>query len=186
MKKLLGDIIDNLYREKKTGILNIAMLSEKNLFKFYFKNGEIYYLSYAFKKGKESLNELFHKELRSVNFIPDITIDIKSDDIPTTEEIIKKLKAANLYISIGNEIISSTNQFQKIRERLKIALIKQIGPIGNRVLDKIIQEKWNAQLPPTKNDILKLVELLTDEIEEKEGKNEFQTEVKRFIEEVFR
>ncbi|MCX7987925.1 MAG: DUF4388 domain-containing protein [Thermodesulfovibrio sp.] len=184
MKKLLGEILDNLYREKKTGILNIAMLSEKNLFKFYFKDGEIYHISYGFKKGNESLKELSNKEPYSSNFISNITIDIKSNDIPPTEEIINKLKNINLYIFYESEIGSGTNPFYKIKEKLKVALIKQIGPIGNKIMDKVIQEKWTAQNPPSKNDMLKLVELLSEEIEEEEGKKEFQKEVKRLIEEV--
>lgn len=186
MKKQLGDILENLFNEKKTGILNIAMISEKNLFKFYFKNGDIYHISYGLKKGMESLKELFQKELYKINFISDITIDIKSEDLPHTEEIIKKIKNSNLYIYFDNRESSANSQFRKIKEKLTLALIKQIGPIGNRVIEKIIQEKWNAQISPSKDDLYNLIELLKHEIEDQEGKNEFQREAKSFIEEAFK
>lgn len=186
MKKSLGDILEDLFNGKKTGILNIAMVSEKSLFKFYFKNGEIYHISFGLKKGIESLKELLQKELYATNFISDITIDIKSKDIPHTEEIIKKIKNSNLYISLTNKNSSNSLHFKKIKEKLTLALIKQIGPIGNRVIEEIIQEKWNAQVSLSKDDLFNLVELLKDEIEDQEGKKEFQREAKSFIEEAFK
>lgn len=53
MKKNLADIIESLFENKSTGFLSIVLNSEKNLIKFYFKNGDIYHISFGFKKGAQ-------------------------------------------------------------------------------------------------------------------------------------
>lgn len=186
MKLHLADIIEKLHKEKKTGMLNIAMTSDKMLFKIYFKNGEIYHISYGFKKGMESLKSIFDKELSVGNFIPDVALDLISNDLPKTREIIEFLKNTNLRLSFCSNFVHSDNRLYKIRDKLKRALIAQIGPIGSKIVDNVIQDKLNAKTLNAKSDILELVEILSEEIEDEEEKRNFQIELKEFIEELYR
>ncbi len=181
MKKNLGDIIENLYENKNTGLLTIILAADKNLFKFYFKNGEVYHLSFGFKKGAQCLNEIASRELVSYNFIPQILIDMTSNDIPPTEEIIKTLKNMNKFVSSEDSISSKSLDFQKIKDAIKTALIRQIGPIGSKITEKYIAEKWISANPPSKNDFLNLVNLLKEEIEDPASRREFLNEVNKFI-----
>lgn len=181
MKKNFADIVEGLFEEKKTGILTVAVSSEKNLYKFYFKDGQLYHLSCGFKKGKSCLDEFFSKEPISCNFITAVTVDILSNDIPSTEEFIKILKENQKVVSFGDNTSVVSADFAKIKEGLKVALIKQIGPIGGKIVEKIIQEKWTPSFPPTKEDFLRLIDLLKDEIDEPLSKKEFLNEVNKLI-----
>ncbi len=73
-------------------------------------------------------------------------------------------------------------EFQKIKDSIKIALIRQIGPIGGKILEKYIVEKWTPSNPLTKDDILRLAEMLKDEIEDPLSKREFLAEVNKLLE----
>ncbi|ACI21357.1 hypothetical protein [Thermodesulfovibrio yellowstonii] len=181
MKKNLADIIENLYESKSTGLLTIIFASEKNLFKFYFKTGQIYYLSFGFKKGVQCLNEIISREPVSYNFIPQISVDITSNDIPSTEDIITTLRNMNKFINSEDPMSFHSSDFQKIKDVIKTALIRQIGPIGSKITEKYIAEKWIPANPPSKNDLLNLVNLLKEEIEDPASRKEFLNEVNKFI-----
>jgi hypothetical protein len=181
MKKNLADVLESLFEDKKTGILSITVSSEKNLYKFYFKNGQIYHLSSGFKKGKACLNDFLEKEPVSCSFVPQVSVDIISNDIPSTEEIIKKLKKMNRFVSFGDDASAESSDFIKIKEGLKVALIKQIGPIGGKIVEKIIQEKWTPSSPPVKEDFIKLIDLLKDEIDDPLSRKEFLTDANKLI-----
>lgn len=178
MKKNLADIFESLAENKTTGFLSISVPAEKNLFKFYFKNGQLYHISFGFKKGGQCINDLLSKELTSCNFIPSITIDIVSNDIPSMEKLIELFRKNNKVVAVSD----SSPDFEKIKEGLKTALIKQIGPIGGRIIEKTMQEKWVPSSPPKKEDFLKLIEILQDEIEDPQGKKEFLKDANKLLE----
>lgn len=181
MKKNLADVVDSLFKAKSTGLLTISFSSEKNLLKFYLRNGEIYHISFGFKKGIECLNEIALRQPVSYNFISQISIDITSNDIPSTEDIIKNLKGMNKFVASSDSSIIQSSDFQKIKEGIKTALIRQIGPIGGKITEKYITEKWIPSEPPSKEDFLRLVDMLKDEIEDPQSKKEFLQEVNKIL-----
>ncbi len=182
MKQSLSEILAKLHESKETGIFSIIFASEKNLLKFYLRDGEIYHISFGLKKGLQCLNELHNREPISYNFVPNIEIDMKSEDILSTAKLLDSLKQIDKPIS-SQEISSiKSAEFQKIKEQIKISLIKQIGPIGGKIIEKYIDEKWFPSNPLTKNDILKLVDMLKDEIEDLQSKKEFLSEVNKLLE----
>ncbi|GAB6183286.1 hypothetical protein [Thermodesulfovibrio hydrogeniphilus] len=182
MKKNLFEIMTKIFNNKETGVLSLAFAEESNLFKFYFKDGEIYHVSFGLKKGNPCLKEIEKKEPTSYNFVSNITIDIKSNDLPTTEKIIEYIKNLNKQVSAEEPFSIKSLEFQKIKDSIKIALIRQIGPIGGKILEKYIVEKWTPSNPLTKDDILRLVEMLKDEIEDPLSKREFLAEVNKLLE----
>lgn len=181
MKQNIANIVANICENKNTGMLTITFASEKNLFKIYFKNGEIYHLSFGFKKGLECLNEINEREPISYNFIPDVTIDISSGNL-STEKIVENLNKINKYISSEEGATIKSSDFEKVKEAIKTALIRQIGPIGGKILEKYIREKWVPVNPPTKEDFLKLANLLMEEIEEPLSRKEFFNEINKILE----
>ncbi|MCS7203442.1 MAG: hypothetical protein NZ809_03210 [Thermodesulfovibrio sp.] len=178
MKKNIADIAKNLNDDRQTGMLTIAFSNEKNLLKIYFKEGQIYHISLGNKKGMECLKELSAKEPLSCNFIPQITVDLKSE-ISSTEDVIKILKDMNKSAAYGN--FQQSFDLSKIKEEIKVALIRQIGPIGGKIIEKYIQEKWTPSTPPTKEDFLKLFDMLKDEIEDPASRKDFLAEVNKII-----
>lgn len=179
MKKNIADIVKNLNDERQTGMLTVSLSNEKNLLKIYFKDGQIYHISFGIKKGIECLKELANKEPVSCNFIQQLTIDLKSD-VPSIENVLEILKSFNKYVVYGGA--DQNFDFSKIKEGVKIALIRQIGPIGGKITEKYIQEKWTPSTPPTKEDFLKLFDMLKDEIEDPVSRKEFLAEVNKLLE----
>lgn len=181
MKKNLADIIENLFQTKSTGLLTVNFASEKNLLKFYMKNGEIYHISFGFQKGKRCLDEIASRQPVSFNFIPQISIDMTSNDIPSTEDIIKNLKNMNKFVSSADSSLVQSSDFQKIKDGIKTALIRQIGPIGGKITEKYISEKWIPSQPPSKEDFLNLIDMLKEEIEDPQSRREFLNEVNKIL-----
>ncbi|WP_353683359.1 hypothetical protein V4D30_05655 [Thermodesulfovibrio sp. 3907-1M] len=181
MKKNLADIIENLFKIKSTGLLTVNFSSEKNLLKFYLKNGEIYHISFGFQKGRRCLDEISFRQPVSYNFIPQISIDITSNDIPSTEDIIKNLQKLDKFVISSDSSFVQASEFQKIKDDIKTALIRQIGPIGGKITEKYINEKWVPSQPPSKEDFLNLIDMLKEEIEDPQSKREFLNEVNKIL-----
>ncbi len=180
MKKNLSDI-KNLFQTKSTGLLTVNFESEKNLLKFYLKNGQIYHISFGFQKGRRCLDEIASRQPISCNFIPQISIDITSDDIPSTEDIIKNLQDMNKFVGFADSSFVQSSDFQKIKDAIKTALIRQIGPIGGKITEKYMSEKWLPSQPPSKEDFLNLIDMLKEEIEDPQSRKEFLQEVNKIL-----
>ena len=54
-------------------------------------------------------------------------------------------------------------------------------PAGAKVMARLIEQKWHASSPPTREEFLRLVDLLKDEIENPDDRNEFLKEAARII-----
>ncbi len=182
MKQNIGDIVLKIYENKGTGLLSITFEGEKNLLKIYFKDGAVYHISFGVKKGMQSLNEAKDKEPVFYNFISNIVVEVTSNDIPSTDKIIGFFKELNKEIISSDSVTIKTSDFQKIKESIKIALIRQIGPIGDKITEKYMAEKWIPSTPISKEDFLNLANLLKDEIEDISGKKEFLSEVNKILE----
>ena len=179
MKKDLRDIVDNLSKTKSIGLLTVNFSSDKNLLKIYLKDGAVYHISYGFKKGFECLNDIATRQPISYNFISNITIDISSSNLPSTDQIVETFK--QMKITVSDSQFLHTTDFEKIKENIKIALIKQIGPIGKKITEKYIAEKWVSSQPPSKEDFLRLAEMLKEEIDDIKSKKEFIDEVNKIL-----
>lgn len=181
MKLNISDIVAGINENKRTGILTFIFSSEKNLLKIYFKNGEIYYISFGLKKGLSCLNELDSKELISHNFIPDITIDFNNSDV-STKKVIEILKEKNKFLVSEEKTKTTFAGFEKIKEVITIALIRQIGPIGGKISEKYMQEKLIPSASITREELLNLIKVLSEEIDDPNSRKEFITEVNNLLE----
>ncbi|MEN2994303.1 MAG: hypothetical protein ABDH19_03010 [Thermodesulfovibrio sp.] len=182
MTKSLADVIEGLYKNKSTGLLTVIFLENKNLLKFYFKEGEVYHISFGWKKGLQCLHEINFDNSFLCQFIPQISVNVESETL-STKEIIKYFKSMKNFV---NSDSFSSLEFQKIKDAITTALIRQLGPIGNKIIDKYIAEKWILTTPPSKKDFLNLINLLKDEIEDPISKNDFLNEVSSFIEKQYK
>ncbi|MCS7163729.1 MAG: DUF4388 domain-containing protein [Thermodesulfovibrio sp.] len=182
MTKSLADVIEGLYKNKSTGVLTVIFSENKNLLKFYFKEGEVYHISFGLKKGIQCLYEIKFDNSFSCQFIPQISVNVESETL-STEEIIKYLKSMNNFVN--SESFSSL-EFQKIKDAIKTALIRQLGPIGSKIIDKYIAERWILTTPPSRKDFFNLINFLKDEIEDPISKDEFLNEVSNFIEKEYK
>jgi hypothetical protein len=67
----------------------------------------------------------------------------------------------------------------KTLEEIKVALIRQIGPAGAKVMSRIAADKWHASMPFTKEDIETLINLLQNEIDDQDGRKAFIKEANK-------
>ncbi len=192
LEMTLSEVVADISQNKKTGILSIAIRGDaKNLFKVFFKEGTIYHLTCGNQKDSECLNYYDTFDFSSCSFLANAKSDVPhAVGLPATPEIVKLFQSKNIPIEIihpdgksastgGVDAIAPAD-YERIKEELKVALIKQIGPAGGKILTKIISEKWRV-LSPAKEDLQRLVALLKNEIEDDANKDQFTQDAERIL-----
>jgi len=94
-EKQIGDAIQDIRTAKKNGALYISIVEQsEDLFRVYFKNGDIYHIRYGSALGKDCLDLIEFYTLYSATWFDGITSpgDIKSTDLPSMDQIIGNLK----------------------------------------------------------------------------------------------
>lgn len=183
MKTSLSDLIADINRTRKTGLLSINIRGSTNLFKMFFKEGEIYHIAYGNYKGHECLSNLDTLDFSEYSFISDIKLDLKSD-IPPTAQIIQLFKVIGKIVEEkggGGASSSGAGLDARISEALKTALTRQIGPAGGKVFTKVVEGKWRSSSMPTRDNLLELIELLKGEIDDADSKNDFVKEARKIV-----
>lgn len=190
MKQLLSDVIAELNRTKQSGQLSLSVKGGNSLFKIFFKDGKVYHITCGEKADADCLEIFDGSEFSEVFFLPNIRVDIPNVTVPPTEHLIQFFRDRQLTVEMKQPLAAGTgaasqapagaNGFVRIQEGLRVALIRQIGPVGGKVLLKVLQEKWNVA-SPTKEDLRALIDLLKAEIDDAENKNEFAKEAEKLI-----
>ena len=68
-ERYFSDILREIYDQKKSGALFVDIYeSSEDLMRFYFKNGEIYYLTYGSAVGQDCLDIIEYYTLRNATY----------------------------------------------------------------------------------------------------------------------
>jgi hypothetical protein len=189
MKISLSEFIEDINSRKKSGLLSITVKGANTLLKMFFRQGEIYHLTYGDCRGSGCLEHAIGVELAEYFFMPDVSLNIQDPDLPPLSAIIELFRSQGTVMetahgqgamerpSTGGKIIDASS----VQERLKMALVRQIGPAGAKVMSRIVGQKWHAPASPGREDYLRLVDLLKNEIENALDQNEFLKEAKAII-----
>jgi len=95
------DVLQGYYAGKKTGALYVAVAGgSENLVRVYFKEGEIYCLSYGPVKDKECLDILDCYDFGKAVFFEGMKAPAVSPDLPKTQDIISMIKKSGKQIQI--------------------------------------------------------------------------------------
>ncbi|PKL51918.1 MAG: hypothetical protein CVV37_03840 [Nitrospira bacterium HGW-Nitrospira-1] len=190
MKRMLHEVIADVSNSKLTGLLSMMVLKDKsNLLKIYFKNGSIYRMSYLKLKDIDCLSNIHLIEFSECNFIPGAKLETEPSDLPSTDDIIHYLQTKDINVecrqfgegtSAAKTGKTSSEPFERIKEGIMAALMKQIGPVGKKVGNQTVA-KWQIANAPTRDGIHQLIILLSSEIDDKENRNEFIEEAMRII-----
>ncbi len=188
MKAALSEVATDVHRMKQTGLLSVSVKGSNSLFKIFFRNGEIYHISHGASKGQECLAHLEKVEFTECSFVPDVYLDVSSVNIPSAE-VLRVLQASARPIEAsvtvrengGSADALSDERFAAISEQLKSALIRQIGPVGMKVFPRIAEGRWRASAPPLREELLVLIDMLKEEIEDMNDRNDFIKDVRRII-----
>ena len=189
MKISLSAFIEDINLSKKSGLLSITVKGANTLLKIFFRQGEIYHLTFGNCRGSGCLEHATDIELAEYFFMPDVSLNVQDPDLPPISVIIELFRnqgtvmetaqsqGASERPSTYGKIIDASS----VQERLKMALVRQIGPAGAKVMSRIVGQKWRASASPGKDDYLRLVDLLKNEIESAGDQNEFLKEAKTII-----
>ena len=94
-EKMFADVLHGLYKEKKSGALYVSMVeASEDLFKIYFKDGEIYHLQYGSARGNDCIDIMEYYSLNSASYFDGVHAPerIPSMHLPPTKIIIALLR----------------------------------------------------------------------------------------------
>lgn len=191
MKTQLSEFIAEINRARKTGLLSITVKGANTQLKMFFREGDVYHVTCGHAKGAECLAQATVSEFAECFFMPEVSLNVHDGNLPPLADIIRFFKTAGTAVEVKQPDgktahptspgAAGISDFGGIREELKTALIRQIGPAGAKVMARLIEQKWHASSPPTREEFLRLVDLLKDEIENPDDRNEFLKEAARII-----
>jgi hypothetical protein len=100
-QKLFADVLQEYHVGKKTGALFVSVSeASENLIRFYFKDGDIYSLSYGPVKDKECLDILDCYDLGKVVYFDGLKTATPSLNLPKTEDIINAVRKSGKQVQI--------------------------------------------------------------------------------------
>lgn len=94
-EKQIAEALQDIHAAKKSGALYISIVEQsEDLFRVYFKNGDIYHIRYGSALGKDCLDLIEFYTLSGATWYDGILSpgDVKSPDLPPTDGIIEDLK----------------------------------------------------------------------------------------------
>jgi hypothetical protein len=181
----LARIVGDIHEGRKTGVLTVLVKGGNHLLKMFFRNGEVYYLTCGNLRNTECVDNINSLELGDCVFLPGVKMDAKAGPVPSTAELIQQLRTSakmveSRLVSGGSRSTGKEDSDDaKTLEEIKVALIRQIGPAGAKVMSRIVADKWQAPMPFTKEDIERLIDLLQNEIDDQNGRKTFIREANK-------
>lgn len=188
----VSEIVSDIHQNRKTGLLSITIRGDNNQFKIFFKDGEVYHITCGGQKNTDCIKNFIDLDFSACFFVPGVKLDVVNANLPATSDIIQIFKAKGTAVEIKEPdgrahqtsaaapVVADFQKIQRIREELKVAFIRQIGPAGGKILSKIIDEKWQVS-SPSKADLMNLINLLKGEIEDGENRKVFVSEAEKII-----
>jgi|WetSurMetagenome_2_1015567.scaffolds.fasta_scaffold00217_16 hypothetical protein len=182
MSILLAKIVGDVHDGRKTGVLTVFVKGGNHLLKLFFREGECYHLTCGNLKNTECIDSLKTIELGDCLFVPDVKLDASGSSITSMDDLISRLTDLGVMVEAklangGAKAAGKDDSADgKKLEMIKLALIRQIGPAGGKVMTRIVESKWHASVPYAREDIDALINLLKNEIDDQDAKNAFMTE----------
>ncbi len=189
MKTLLPDFIAEINRNKKSGLLSLTVKGANKLLKLYFREGEVYYVACGDAKGWGCMALVNGSEFAEYFFLPDVSLSVQDSDLPSVPDIIHYFKSGVTAVETapGSQIADSRPPGGKsfpssvVQDKLTLALTRQIGPAGAKVLKRVVEQQWHPSSPPRKEDFFQLIEFLKNEIENPDDRNTFLKEAREIF-----
>jgi len=189
MKTPLSDFIVEINQTRKTGLLSVPVKGANKMLKMYFRTGEVYHVACGDAKGWDCITKMPASDFADYFFMPNISLSVQDDDLPPLPDMIRYFKsaAATVETASGSQAAASQPPGGKnlasadVHDKLKLALTRQIGPAGAKVLKRIVEQQWRPAAPPQKEDFFQLIEFLKNEIENPNDRNTFLEEARKIF-----
>ena len=96
-----ADILQELYDSKKTGALYVRIVeTSEDLYRMFFKNGNICHVRYGSAVGKDCLDILEYYTLAGATFFDSINAPALTSDIPDTKQIISMMRGFKMKVTM--------------------------------------------------------------------------------------
>jgi hypothetical protein len=189
MTTSLSEFIAEINRSRKNGLLSVTVKGANTLLKLFFREGELYHLTFGNCKGAGCLARVLGNEFADYFFMPEVSLNVQDGDLPPLTDLIQLFRGKSgtyaappdAAVTAGPPAAVKRGDLLTAQEQIKLALIRQIGPAGAKVMTRTVEQKWQSASPPSKNDFLLLIDLLKDEIENANDRNEFLKEARAIL-----
>lgn len=100
--KLFADVVEEYHQNKKTGAMFVSIAGKsENLVRFFFKDGDICNLSFGPVRDRECIDILDCYDFEKVVLFDGMKAPSVCENLPTTREIIDKMRACGKKVEIG-------------------------------------------------------------------------------------
>ncbi|MDI6800707.1 MAG: hypothetical protein QMD01_01425 [Thermodesulfovibrionales bacterium] len=181
--KSLFEILSPFCVEGKTGQFSIAVKNENHLVKFFLSNGEIHHIRYGNHQNEQCLSMLDDLHLSTYSFIDMASNGSIRPIEKSTPDILQYLRLikCNDMKSFDESFGESSGIKNEIIDKLCIAFIRQIGPVGNMLFKKM-KEQHIRSSPPTRMELEALIAGLSEKIDEQKYQTNFVKEARSILE----
>ena len=91
--KVFADVLQDFHEKKKNGALYVSVaVASENLIRFYFRDGEIYHLSYGATADRECLDILDCYDLDKAVYFDGMNSAVASSTLPRTRDLISAIR----------------------------------------------------------------------------------------------
>lgn len=198
MKYKLSDILSSLIGSRQTGQLAITVRGINHHCRINLRDGDIYQVVCGKQIDTDCLDILAKNDLLECFFIPGLNAGGAAKTALSKDQLFSRLKDRDVNVDMKSIPGTSLNSphvqsrdgltlassrltdLAQISEGIKAALMRQIGPVGTRIMTRVIEQKWGAPIS-TKEDIQTLIDLLKDEIDDEESRKDFISETRKYI-----
>ncbi len=173
-----SEIVAEIMQKKQTGLLSVVPANGPHHLKLFFSAGEIYYLLYGDVKNTDCVTACRKLEFSNCFFTNGVKVSANEKCTLPTPGIIDELRKYFDKTPAAAPVVTGSTDG---REKLKVALVRQVGPIGEIVFSTV-QDQWQvASSSPTKQELQKLADLLGQRIEDEQSRKDFFQEAKSII-----
>jgi hypothetical protein len=180
---IFSEVTADIIQKKQTGLLSVIVKNGKHHLKIFFSDGEVYYVAYGDLKDAECMEACENFELSEFFFASGVRVTAKEKCCLSTSAIITQLRKCidkSEPPGIKSKNAGDPGNFSVIRDKLKVAIIRQVGPVGEILFSSILDE-WRPSSPPTRQQLVELIDLMKERIEDEKSKKEFTNEANAII-----
>jgi hypothetical protein len=177
-----ADLTNSIIQNKQSGLLSLVAKNGKYHVKVFFAEGEVYRVAYGDLKDADCLDACETLEFSESFFTSGAKIAAHEHCSLPTATIIEHLKKC-MDKNRGLRSTQAGGEAQDLavmQGRLKTALMRQVGPVGEILCSRIF-EQWRPSSPPTKPQLVELVDRMKESIEDDSNKKEFEKEAGAII-----
>jgi len=193
----LSDLLVELCSAQKTGQMTLPIHGGSHHLKIFLRDGAIYHLAFGKMSGRECLQLFNSATITEGFFLPNLKTSVIQSDLPPIAQFVQYTNHISIEFGSRESVdesqtssssaatpsgmsarLSEPQGFSAISDSLKTALMKQVGPIGAKIMNRIVTQWLGSS---QSNDYSALVKLLSEQIDDTENRAIFLREAENLL-----